>query len=170
MLMIKAIKAQVKTGLESIEILKNGSMFGYPSCSIEGIPIVRNTAMVRATGAVGGLATMNAMTGSPMIVVEKRLSSDVERFIIRHELAHIKNGDLKKVDTVFKSKVVMLKRMFGHVPEEEILADACAIETVGIESALKAMDWLYQKTYSSEIKKRIEIMVKDNMKGAEKRD
>lgn len=68
----------------------------------------------------------------------------VKRFLIEHEIGHVKNGDLEMDPS--KSKFAIIKRSFGILPKMEIKADAYASAVVGNYNAKKALLFLRKRT------------------------
>ena len=99
--------------------------------------IVYNPYLTTCLNRVGGCAIVSPETNT--VIVEdsfRRLSENGKRFVLLHELGHIKHKDvagslyaLKRIAFLFKGKVLQM----------ELDADDYAVETMGKEDAIKGI-------------------------------
>lgn len=86
-------------------------------------------------------------TTSNLIAVDEnfdKLPKHVKKFILLHELGHIKHNDLDKDPKDIKKKTRL--RFFGVIPEMELEADKYATSIMGIKEVKAAMSFLAENT------------------------
>ena len=69
----------------------------------------------------------------------------VKQFLLAHEIGHIQNGDLKELSEE-SAKKLFIKRAFGLLPKMEIKADSYAASIVGLDTAKRALKFLFKNT------------------------
>ena len=79
----------------------------------------------------------------------------VKRFLMEHEIGHSKNKDLDM--DAKTSRMILIKRSFGILPNIEIEADAYAASIVGASNAKKALLFLRKRT-DLPLTSKIELM------------
>lgn len=154
--MKKVVDKAIKGFLFYIDIQMAAYGIGYAMSSgkgydttkyryVDGIRIIYNPSLLLTTGAYTASAAQLVPTGEHAILVDRsfmRLPKHLKKFVIYHELAHIKNDDHKKIeelcgDTLTYNK--MRTKGCEQLLEMEFKADAYSADCIGIDNAVKAM-------------------------------
>ena len=160
MLFEKLVKT-VKVSVESIKMIQNASLFAYPSEQIEDVDVIVDNGFVRKTGCMIGISFKDTFSGINKIAIEENLPSYVKEFVLNHELGHIRLGhvDAAVRENQQQALYVIKRSLSRTIDSRELEADRFAYERVGRETSLKALMWMYEKTLSKEILKRVQALV-----------
>lgn len=112
--------------------------FCEPAFTVNGVQAWYAPETVKATGSAIAV-TLAMIDGSRSIAFDDRflsMSNDAQRFVIEHELGHIKNNDVQKQG--FKLLAYLIACRFG-TPRIEVMADVRASEVVGMDSAVSGL-------------------------------
>ena len=86
----------------------------------------------------------------------EKLPTNVKHFLTAHELGHIKNCHLSGSD-MKRTRKILIGRIFGILPETEIIADAYASMALGKHYVLSALSYLIHNT-NAPISTKIELL------------
>lgn len=79
---------------------------------------------------------------SPLIIYDdtfKRVSEELQRFLLLHEIGHLKYDHLDKIKETKNAKLYNLKRMFGENWIYEFEADAFAADILGPKACIRSL-------------------------------
>lgn len=111
--------------------------------NFRGIPIYQSNVGMEMMGAI--IATYNQVLFSNFIMIDshfEKLSTDTARFVLLHEVGHARDPNLLLLPPQEKNKLRKETIKKGEVLAEERFADDYAVNEMGAEAGVRALQEL----------------------------
>ena len=143
----------------------NGKKYKWEQAQIDGVLYYKANDYIKSTKGMYAMATRSD-SGNIILTdnLFEKLSENGKRFVLYHELGHIKNGDLSKVMTEKQAENIRRKRikkiLRNQVLDLELNADAFAVKKMGKELAIKGLNEMYNITLKTFDRQDKEILLR----------